>query len=85
MAAAFPYLIGNRDENVIPMLEGSKPWPLASTKEEKEMNGQDIEWSNMSMPIFPDKMPVWQRILCLLGYHKRETRQTAPGHRRCMA
>jgi len=37
VAAAFPYLIGNRDENVIPMLEGSKPWPLASTKEEKEM------------------------------------------------
>lgn len=45
------------------------------------MNGDDIKWQNESMPYFPPEMKWWQRILCLLGYHKRETRQTAKGHR----
>jgi hypothetical protein len=44
------------------------------------MDGDDITWRNGSMPWFPDGMPLWQRVLCLLGYHKRETRQSAPGH-----
>ncbi len=43
-------------------------------------NGDDITWRNESMPVFPEEMPLWQRILCLLGYHKWETRQTAKGH-----
>ena len=45
------------------------------------MDGDDIKWRNSSMPSYPDNMPLWQRIMCLLGYHKSETRQTAPGHR----
>jgi hypothetical protein len=45
------------------------------------MNGDDIKNYNQSMPRFPARMPIWQRVLCLLGYHKRETRQSAPGHR----
>ena len=45
------------------------------------MNGDDIGWSNRNAPYFPDEMPWWQRVLCVLGYHKRETRQTAKGHR----
>lgn len=45
------------------------------------MDGDDITWRNEKMPYFPKKMPLWQRVLCLLGYHKSETRQTAKGHR----
>lgn len=45
------------------------------------MNGDDIQWSNSTMPAYPDGMPLWQKIMCLMGYHKSETRQTAPGHR----
>jgi len=45
------------------------------------MDGDDIKFINDSMPWFPQEMSLWQRILCLLGYHKPETRQTAPGHR----
>lgn len=44
------------------------------------MNGDDITSSNPSMPDFPDGMPLWQRILCVLGYHKWETRRSAKGH-----
>lgn len=44
------------------------------------MNGQDIYWKNETFPRYPNGMPLWQRILCLLGYHKWETRQTEPGH-----
>lgn len=44
------------------------------------MNGDDIRGANTSMPWFPDGMPLWQRVLCLHGYHKRETRQSAKGH-----
>lgn len=44
------------------------------------MNGDDITAHNNSMPWFPDEMPFWQRVLCLFGYHKWETRQSAPGH-----
>ena len=32
------------------------------------------------MPHFPDGMPLCQRVMCLLGYHRPETRQTAKGH-----
>lgn len=44
------------------------------------MNGDDIKWHNESMPHFPDGMTFLQRIMCLFGYHKWETRQTAKGH-----
>ncbi len=44
------------------------------------MNGDDIKNYNTSMPHFPSRMPFWQRVLCLFGYHKRETRQSAKGH-----
>ena len=40
------------------------------------MNGDDITWSNSSMPYFPKEMGLFKRIRCLLGYHKKETRQT---------
>lgn len=45
------------------------------------MDGDDIKFHNVSMPYFPKEMPLWQRVLCVLGYHKREMRQTAKGHR----
>ena len=44
------------------------------------MNGDDITTHNDTIPVFPAAMPLWQRALCLLGYHKAETRQSAPGH-----
>lgn len=44
-------------------------------------NGDDITRRNQSMPWWPKEMPLWQRVTCLFGYHKRETRQTAKGHR----
>jgi len=44
------------------------------------MNGDDITWSNDSMPRFPKGLPFYRRCMCLLGYHGRETRQTAKGH-----
>ena len=40
------------------------------------MDGQEITQHNNSMPWFPDSMNFFERIWCLLGYHKRETRQT---------
>ena len=44
------------------------------------MDGDDITYRNESMPYFPKGMPLWQRALCVLGYHKGETRQSAKGH-----
>ena len=44
------------------------------------MDGDDIKHRNDSMPWFPKGMPIWRRVQCLLGYHKRETRQSAKGH-----
>ena len=44
------------------------------------MNGDDIKWSNSSMPVFPKGMKLRHRIMCLFGYHLSETRQTAKGH-----
>ena len=44
------------------------------------MHGDDVTKVNQSMPWFPDGMPLWQRVLCLLGYHRWERRQTAKGH-----
>jgi hypothetical protein len=44
------------------------------------MDGNDITRHNTTMPVFPKGMNLWERILCVLGYHKRETRQTAKGH-----
>lgn len=38
------------------------------------MDGDEITNSHTSMPQWPEGMPVWQRVLCVLGYHKRETR-----------
>jgi hypothetical protein len=45
------------------------------------MDGDDIKGYNKHMPSFPLGMPLWQRVMCVLGYHKEETRQTAKGHR----
>jgi hypothetical protein len=45
------------------------------------MNGDDIKWLNDTMPVFPDGMPLRYRILCLLGYHKRETRNAPPDYK----
>jgi hypothetical protein len=45
------------------------------------MNGDDITRRNESMPWFPEGMPFWQRVTCLFGYHKRETRKTGPSHK----
>ena len=45
------------------------------------MDGDDIRWSNDTMPSYPEGMKLWEKIVCLLGYHKSETRQTALGHR----
>lgn len=42
------------------------------------MDGDEIKWRNEYMPKYPGKMPLWQRILCVLGYHKRETRKCGP-------
>lgn len=44
------------------------------------MDGDDITSVNEQMPHWPADMPLWQRVLCLLGYHQRETRQSARGH-----
>jgi hypothetical protein len=44
------------------------------------MNGDDIVFHNNTMPWFPKDMSFWQRVLCLFGYHKWETRQTVKGH-----
>jgi hypothetical protein len=44
------------------------------------MNGDDIINTNDTMPVFPIGMRLYRRILCVLGYHVWETRQTAPGH-----
>ncbi len=44
------------------------------------MSGDEIGYSNHSIPVFPEGMPLWHRVLCVLGYHKGETRQTAKGH-----
>lgn len=45
------------------------------------MDGDDIKQCNESMPWYPKGMPVWRRVQCLLGYHKRETRKTGPSHK----
>lgn len=45
------------------------------------MDGDEITEHNMSMPHWPRNMPLWQRVLCLFGYHKRETRQTGRTHK----
>ena len=47
----------------------------------KNMNGDDIKWSNPTMLYFPPEMKLRHRITCLLGYHKRETRNAAPDHK----
>lgn len=43
-------------------------------------NGDSITHRNEHMPVFPKGTPLHHRVLCVLGYHKRETRQTAKGH-----
>lgn len=45
------------------------------------MNGDDITNHNHSMPWFPEHMRWWERVLCVLGYHKAETRKTGPDHK----
>ncbi|HLY89063.1 MAG TPA: hypothetical protein VKQ27_08770 [Acetobacteraceae bacterium] len=36
-------------------------------------DGDDLR-GNTGLPIFPERMPLWHRILCVLGYHKPEIR-----------
>ena len=36
-------------------------------------DGDDLR-RNTGLPILPDDMPLWHRILCVLGYHKPEIR-----------
>lgn len=36
----------------------------------------DIEGSNSSLPWFPDEMNIFQKIMCLFGYHKWEKRES---------
>jgi hypothetical protein len=45
------------------------------------MNGDDISSSNDTMPYWPRGMKLHHKVLCLLGYHFRETRQTGPHHK----
>lgn len=40
------------------------------------MDGDDITERNESMPWYPKGLPLWQRVLCLLGYHKPEIRMS---------
>ena len=44
------------------------------------MNGDDIKFSNSTIPVWPKSMKLHHKILCLLGFHLEETRQTAKGH-----
>lgn len=44
------------------------------------MSGDDITRSNDSLPWWPEGTPFWQKVLCLFGHHKWETRQTSKGH-----
>lgn len=44
-------------------------------------HGDDIVRHNDTMPVFRSGTPFWQRVLCVLGYHKREVRRAAPDHR----
>jgi hypothetical protein len=44
------------------------------------MDGDEITKRNESMLRWPDGMPLWQKLLCLFGYHRRETRKTGPTH-----
>lgn len=37
-------------------------------------DGNDINGNNTSIPSWPAKMPLWQKVLCLFGYHKWEMR-----------
>lgn len=43
-------------------------------------NGDDITWRNETMPNWPKGLPLWAKVACLLGYHRPETRKSAPGH-----
>ena len=45
------------------------------------MDGQDIEFHNESMPWFPEGMTLYQKVKCLLGYHKWERRNAAKDHK----
>ena len=42
------------------------------------MNGDDITIDNESMPWWPDGMSLFNKVRCLFGYHKRETRKCGP-------
>jgi len=38
------------------------------------------DWHNDSMPIYPSEMGFWDRVKCVLGYHKWQEVHTGPGH-----
>ena len=40
----------------------------------------DLPHNNDSMPRWPKAMPAWQRLMCVLGYHKRMENFTPVGH-----
>ena len=41
----------------------------------------DIEWSNDSLPWWPEEMNLLEKILCLFGHHRWEPRATGKGHK----
>lgn len=42
---------------------------------------KDITRRNETIPVFREGTPLWHRILCVLGYHKREPRHCGPDHK----
>lgn len=49
--------------------------------ESLDAGAPDISWSNKTVPIFPNGLSLWGRIVCLLGYHMPQARRTGPNHR----
>lgn len=41
----------------------------------------DIKWNNTTMPVYADGMSLWDRVRCLLGYHRWEPRCTDSDHK----
>ncbi len=47
----------------------------------KEKYLKNITWKNSSMPYWPKGMNLFQKILCLFGYHHWEKRATGFTHK----
>lgn len=44
-------------------------------------DGDDITFRNETMPRWPKGLSIWDKVRCLLGYHKRETRKCGPDYK----